>query len=313
MGNNTLENIEEEIGCQYPNINIWMKAMKHTPKNKMVCHSFIREYVFKNFDIKGFCEGFAKFLEKEGDRIENEPLELYQEFIIKTFLETNNLLIGKPLKKAKLPVKVCYCLCAYKFYKSIMSEGDEALGPRERSMLKKKRAFRLMIENKLTIDDISTWKGELKGAGDIIWFTKYDSIPPKYKKCSDNPKAGQRIRNLLGLAHLFDDGLIEVQIPKDLVEKGSKVPTICEAAGYPYFRPAKRKDGFGRTIDLDNKSTGLPEGVHPKINWESNFGVRYVGDLDKGKKEFSDSEWREVTSKSEADLIAFIEGLKDEA
>jgi hypothetical protein len=312
--NNKLKEIEDVICHQYPNIRIWMKAMKLTPMNKMVCHSFVREYVFKNFDIVAFCEEFDRFLKKESNRIKHQPFELYQEFIIKTYIETKNLLIGKPIEKSKLPESVFLYSSAYNFYKYIMkSEGEGARGSRERFNLKKERAFRLMIEDKLTPDDMSHWKGELKGASDIIWFIKHDKIPEEFRKCSNNPEAAQRIRDLFGMAHLSNDGLIEVQIPKNLIENSLRVPTICEAVGYPYFRPAKRIDGFGRGIDLDKKNTGPPEAVHPKISWGENFKIRYVGDLPKERKEFSDSEWREIISKSEADLIAFIKGSKDEA
>ncbi|UCH96511.1 MAG: hypothetical protein JSV88_06585, partial [Candidatus Aminicenantes bacterium] len=313
-----LKNIEDEIGNEYPNIRIWVEVMQLTPKNKMVCHSFIREYVFKNFDINAFCEGFDKFLEKEDERIENEPLELYQEFFI-IFFETkkdeekNELLFGIPRGKEKFQGKVCHYLKAYDFYKYIM-KGDKGRGPQERFKLKEKGgAFRLMIDGELTPVDIAKWKRYLTSKRGFIWFTKHDSIPQEFRECWDNPKAANRIRDLLGLTRFFNDGIIEVQIPKNELEKESRVPTICEAGGNPYFRPAKRKDGFGRTIDLDKKCTGLLEGVHPKIRLKENFKIRYVGELAKERKEFSDSEWREVMSNSEADLVAFIEGLKDEA
>ncbi len=313
MGKSILKNIVDEIASEYSNIRIWMEAMRFTSMNNMVLHSFVREFVFKNFDIFEFCKRFDRFIKKKGDWIKHQPLNFFQEFIVKSLAEERELLNGEPIKKAQLPEKVCLYLSAYKFYRSIISEGDEAFGWREISDLKKKRVFRLMIEDKLTPDDMSHWKGELTGVNNIIWFTKYDSIPQKFRNCSDNPEAAQRIRDLLGMSHLFDDGLIEVQIPKEIVEKGSRVPTICEALGYPYFRPAKRKDGFGREIDLNKKSTGLPVAVHTKIRWEENFKVRYIGMLPKEKEEFSDQEWRQVTSKSQADLIAFIKGLEDEA
>ncbi len=312
--NKILKHIEDKISHHYPIIGIWMEAMKITPMNEMVCHSFIREYVFRNFEIVAFCEEFYRFLEKRSNRINHQPFELYQEFIIKNFIEKKIFLRGKIIEKSKLPEIVCFYSSAYNFYKYVIKGGgDGARVSRERLNLKRERVFRLMIENKLTPDDICHWEGELKGAGGIIWFTKYDSIPLEFRECSDDPLAAKKIRDLLGLAHLFNDGLIEVQIPKKVIENGSRVPTICEVAGYPYFRPAKRKDGFGRDIDLDKKTTGLPAGVHGKIKCEKNFKIRYVGDLPNERKVFSDSEWREFTSKSEADLVAFIKGLKDEA
>jgi hypothetical protein len=312
--NNTLKNIEDKIGHQYPNIRIWMEAMKLTPMKKMVCHSFIREYVFKNFDIIAFCEEFDRFLGKENNRIKHQPFELYQKFIMKTYIEKKKLLIGKPIEKSKLPDSVCLYISAYMFYKYIMKgEGYGVRGSRERFNLKEERIFRLMIEDKLNLDDISYWNGDLGGASNIIWFTKPGAIPQKFRDCSDNPEAAQRIRDLFGMAHLFNDGLIEVQIPKKVIENGSRVPTICDAAGYPYFIPTKRKDCFGRGIDLDKKNAGLPEAVHPKIRWEKNFKIRYVGDLPEKKIEFSDPEWQQIISKSEADLVAYIEGSKDEA
>ncbi len=314
IGNNVLKKIEKKIGRKYPGISSWMKAMKLTPKNKMVCHSFIREYVFENFDIPEFCKEFDGFLEANDGRIKDKPLEVFQEFIIKDFKDRMGLQKGKPIEKTRLPEKVCYYLRAYKFYKSIiMNGGDEALGAIERSKLKEEEAIKRMIENKLTPDEISKWKGELSGNGDIIWITKYDSIPQEFRECSDDPEAAKKIRDLLGLAHLFNCGLIEVQIPKEIIENDSRVPTICEAVGYPYFRPAKRPDDFGRTIDLDKKNTGLPEAVNDKIDWIGNLKPRYVGDLPVKKIEFSDFEWQQVTSVSETDLIAFIKGVNNEA
>ncbi|MCX6580113.1 MAG: hypothetical protein NT166_08005 [Candidatus Aminicenantes bacterium] len=313
MEKNILKKIDDEISRQYPTTGRWIEAMKCTPMNNMVRHSFIREYVFKNFDISEFCIKFEEFLVANNSLINDQPLKLYQEFIIRKIVEDKKLLNGKPIEKDKLPEKVCIYLSAYKFYKSIISEGEEARDPGERRNLKKKRIFRLMIENKLTPDDMSNWKGVLGGASGVIWFTKYDSIPPEFSGCSDDPVAAKKIRDLLGLAHMFNDGLIEVQIPKKVIENGSRIPTICEAVGYPYFKPAKRIDGFGQEIDLDKKCPGLPIAVHPKIIWGENFKIRYVGDLPEEITEFSDLEWREVLSKSEIDLIAFIKGLKDEA
>lgn len=298
------------IGYRYPNIRKWLKAMKLNPKNKMVRHSFIREYVFRNFDILKFCEDFDLYLKDNAEQIKHQPSKLYKVFIIETYVKTKRLLNGPSIEK--LPDKVCHYLPAYKFYHSIMNNGDESRGFLDRANLKKERPFRLMIANKLTPDDISYWEGEFKGDTDIIWFTKCSSIPDGFRESSDNPEAARVIRNLLGLAHLYQDGLIEVQIPKSKVENGSKVPTICESVGYPYFRPAKRIDGFGRAIDLDKKSTGLPEGVHAKISWDKDFNIRYVGDLPMEKK-FSDLEWLQVTDTSETDLIAFMKGEKNEA
>lgn len=313
-GEKILKNIEDGISRQYPNISRWMEAMKSLPMNNMVLHSFVREFVFNNFNIAEFCKKFEGFLKENDLRIDDHPLTIYQKFINENFVEKKNLLNGKPIKKARLTGKVSHFLGAYKFYHSILGGGDEARGPRERLNLKKKRIFRLMIENKLSPAEMSHWKGELKGESDITWFTKYDSIPQEYRECSDDPEAAKKIRDLLGLAHIFSDGLIEVQIPKELVENGSRVPTICETAGYPYFRPAKRVDGFGRAIDLDKKNTGLPEAVHDKITWDGNFNPpRYVGDLSGEKIEFSDPEWQQVTTVSETDLIAFIKGVNNEA
>jgi hypothetical protein len=313
MGEDILRKIKDEIGNQYPNISNWMEAMQFTKINKMIRHSFIRAYVFKNFNISEFCEGFNGFLKKNHHRIDSQPFRVYEEFIKTAYSLNKKFLCGNLIKKRNLPGKICHYLNAYKFYKTVMGEGDGARGSREKAHLKKRRIFRLMKANKLTPDDMSHWQGELKGAIDIFWFTKYDSIPDKFRKCSDNPVAAQAIRDLLGSPHLYNDVLIEVQIPKNLAEKAPKVPTICDAGGYPYFRPAIRIDGFGRTINLDKRTTGLPEGVHEKINWDKSFATRYVGDLPKKKKEFSDTEWNQLIDKSEEELIAFLEGLQNEA
>jgi hypothetical protein len=313
-GSDILKNIENEIARKYPNISRWMEAMNLIPEYKMVRHSFIREFVFKNFNISKFCKEFDGFLGTNDDKIKDKPLKLFKEFIIKNFVEKKKLLNGKPLKKTGLPEKVSHYLSVDKFYYSIIKGGDVARGPQERLNLKEEWVFRLMIENKLTPDDMAYWKGELKGASDITWFTKYDSIPQEFRECSDDKEAAKKIRDLLGLAHIFNCGLIEVQIPKEIVENGSRLPTICEAAGNSYFRPAKRTDGFGRAIDLDKRTTGLPEAVHDKIGWNGNFKPRYVGDLRGEKVGFSDDlEWQQVTTESENDLIAFIKGVNNEA
>lgn len=307
MENDTLKNIEKEIGQQYPNIGIWIEAMKSPPINNMVCHSFIREYVFKNFDILEFCKDFDEFLGKSHLRIDQEPFGLYEEFFKKIYAPNGKFLCGNPIEENKLPEKVCHYLSAYKFYTMIMG-GPR--GNRVRANLKVKRRFRLMGEKNLTPEDMPGWEGELKGAIDIFWFTKYESIPEKFRECSDDPEAARVIQNLLGLAHYYNEGLIEIQIPKHLVDRGSKVPTICDSGGYPYFRPAKRKDGFGRAVDLDKKSLGLPEGVHEKITWNKDFSTRYVGDLPEEKIEFSDSEWKQLLDKSKRRVNRFNREVK---
>ncbi len=305
MGKSTLKKAEDAIGSQYPNIRIWMEAMKLTAENSMVRHSFVREYVFKNFDILEFCNDFDEFLEKNRHRIDQEPFGLYEEFFKKFYAPNGKFLCGNPIEENNLPEKVCHYLSTYKFYTTIMG-GPR--GNRVKANLKVKRRFRLMREKNLTPKIMSGWVGKLKGAVDIFWFTKYDSIPDKFRECSDNPEAARVIRDLLGLAHYSDVGLIEIQIPKHLVDKGSKVPTICDVCGYSFFRPAKRKDGFGRAVDLDKKSLGLPEGVHEKISWDRDFPTRYVGDLPEEKKEFSDSEWKQLLDRSKKRVNRFNRG-----
>ena len=49
------------------------------------------------------------------------------------------------------------------------------------------------------------------------------------------------------------------------------------------------------------------------IDWIVNFKTRYVGDLPGEKIESSDIEWQQVTTESEAGLIAFIEGVNNGA
>lgn len=310
-----LKNIEEEIGDLYSNIHTWMQAMQFSIENKVVCHSFIREYVFKNFDIAAFCKEFVKFLEKENGRIKLEPYTLYLDFLMqiqKIRKEQKEFLQGKPIEKVNLPKIACYYLRAYDFYTYIV-KGDVVRGPRERLNLKTNFVFRRMIQDRLTPEEISEWNGYLTNANGFIWFTKQDAIPAKFRECSDNPEAAQHIQYLFGLGYFFDDGLIEVQIPGNVIENESRVPTIVDAGGYPYFIPRKRNDGFGRGLDLNKKKAGLPEAVHPRIKLEKTFKFRYVGDLPHEKKEFNDEDWQAVLNKLETELIDFLEGLKDEA
>jgi hypothetical protein len=313
MARKTLKKIEGEIKKLYPNISIWMEAMNVSSTTKMVKHGFIRAYVFKNFNIKNFCKGFEIYLKKRFQQILTKPNELYKDFIINHYNNKAKRLKGKSIKKENLPEVLCHYLSRFAFYDKIISGGDEGLGPGERLKLKKHPLFIKMAKGELIPEDCVYWDGELGGAGEIVWFTCHDALPDEVRECLDSPDAASRIRDLLGMAHLYGDGFIEVQIPREVVEKGAKVPTICEAAGYPYFRPAKRKDGFGRTIDLATKDTGLPEGVHIKIKWSKNLGTRYLGELPEVENKFDESCWQQVTKKSEGELIELQEGIKDEA
>ncbi|MCP5105336.1 MAG: hypothetical protein GY950_18250, partial [bacterium] len=54
MGTKILKKISSNIKESHPFISQWLEAMDVSAVTKMVRHGFIRDFVFKNFDVEKF-------------------------------------------------------------------------------------------------------------------------------------------------------------------------------------------------------------------------------------------------------------------
>lgn len=121
-------------------------------------------------------------------------------------------------------------------------------------------------------DNIET-ASELKGARPINWVTKLSSL-------NQHISAGpERLRNILGLTHYNEDQtLCVIEYPANHPVK-LKNPTALDA-GFNYIFWSRGKRGsWGRTIDIETSSDGLPEAVHEPINLSPDFRFKLIGRL----------------------------------
>lgn len=131
---------------------------------------------------------------------------------------------------------------------------------------------------------LASKRAVLSSSRGYFWVTRSAEVNSRLVGLPDVKKA-ERIRELVGLASLFEaEGnqgrlLIEVRIPADILTN-LRLPTVFDANGRSYFRPAFRNDRWGETIDLRSLREGVPEAIHEKIIWKEEISnPEPVGEL----------------------------------
>jgi hypothetical protein len=116
----------------------------------------------------------------------------------------------------------------------------------------------------------------------FTWVTQGKEIRKLFRKYRMN-KRGELpslLRNKLGLLHFAEDQeLIEIIYPKGNVKEMLRAPTFLEGNPSLIFRSTSGDDGWGRTCDILSLEEGLPEAVHPKVEFNSDYQIRYIGKL----------------------------------
>lgn len=129
----------------------------------------------------------------------------------------------------------------------------------------------------LGLKDIA--KNHMSSRRSFAWVTQGKEILKLFRK----HKAGglpNILRNKLGLLHFIEDQeLIEVIYPKGRIKDQLRAPTFLEGNPSLIFRSTSSSDGWGRTCDITSMEDGLPEAIHPKVEFDSEYRIRYLGRL----------------------------------
>lgn len=129
----------------------------------------------------------------------------------------------------------------------------------------------------LGLKDIA--KNHMTSRRSFTWVTQGKEILRLFRKhkSGDLPNI---LRNKLGLLHFIEDQeLVEIIYPKGRIKDLLKAPTFIEGNPSLIFRSTFATDGWGRTCDIVSLDEGLPEAVHPKVEFDSEFRIRYIGRL----------------------------------
>jgi hypothetical protein len=118
----------------------------------------------------------------------------------------------------------------------------------------------------------------------MAWVTQTQLLENLYVNYPASDQASL-VRNRLGLLHYRrGDKLIEIRYGEE-VEVELKYPTFldgCSVKNYceePVYRSFRADDGWGRTLDLETYSEGMPEAVHRPIKFGLGFTLHYIGEI----------------------------------
>jgi hypothetical protein len=122
-------------------------------------------------------------------------------------------------------------------------------------------------------------KGLMKTGRDFAWVTQTDAVQSIRATVGMDGRLPAVIRDKLGLRHYNDDQkLVEIVYSEDCFAASALAPpTFVEGSPNLIYRSTKRKDGWGRAVDLSTCEDGLPEAVHRPIPFTSDFRIRLIG------------------------------------
>jgi hypothetical protein len=128
------------------------------------------------------------------------------------------------------------------------------------------------------LKDIVVLGEKIRGSMPFAWVTKTEAISAIRARRSREPLP-ERLRDALGLWHVQEDEyLIEVIYPVD-IDVDLSAPTFLEGEAVMVYRSKRGADLWGRTVHLRTLRDGLPEAVHPPIEFTDKFEIGPVGRL----------------------------------
>jgi hypothetical protein len=143
----------------------------------------------------------------------------------------------------------------------------------------------------LGLKDIA--KNHMSSRRSFVWVTQGKEILKLFRKYKSGGLANI-LRSKLGLLHFIEDQeLIEVIYPKGRIKDQLRAPTFLEGNPSLIFRSSINNDGWGRTCDLISLDEGLPEAIHPKVEFDGEFRIRYIGRLTPPRPSF---DWNKFLS-----------------
>lgn len=167
----------------------------------------------------------------------------------------------------------------------------------------------------------------IRGELPVVWVTRTRDLAELKKKTKEESCCADTVRAYLGLFHLQNGHMVEIQYTEDKLKDGDDeelevcVPTSLEGYRSPAFRSKTGYDGWGCTVKLNTEGLvcGLPEAVHKEIKFtEDGFEFDKLGYLsDLGPSHKREEKFLEEflgrcpclwvpEGKSYADLLSFV-------
>jgi len=130
-------------------------------------------------------------------------------------------------------------------------------------------------------------KGRMPHRSRFGWVTSTESIEA-VRSAENRGDLASTLRDRLGMLHLLGEDrerrrhqevqLVEVCYPDDALSKETlKPPTFLEGGYALVYRSDRDPEGWGLTVDLTSGDSGLPEVVHPPVEFTDRFSMNYIG------------------------------------
>jgi len=275
----------------------WGKRLLELPEYRMVWHSLCRDYYFQNVSNEELAHYLNKFNEYLKPGVDKNPERAHGQFVQFCTLE-QPFLQGNPITMANPDDEIHHYVTKQTFRRHILRKGDGRRAPLAVVVIDTEPLIELLNTGRLTSSLLSSQKRTIGGRHGFFWSTTGSAVKDKLQNCSEE-EVPSCLRNALALSDFSNDVMVQIPITASALLK-LRIPTILDANGSPYFRPAKRPDGWGETFDLATLGEGLPEAIHPEIEWDSEApNPSVIGALPEHRKVLPDEDWNELLNKSQ--------------
>ena len=167
----------------------------------------------------------------------------------------------------------------------------------------KARAWTLLGDPTAFAMDLQSEGLRFGNAFHFFWLADFDSDLETLIKGRPGDAAGW-LRSQTGTAHFGDDRLVALSLETRVLSNSEvRCPTVMDARGYAYFRPSCRTDGWGESLNLDDKKTGRCEAIHAEALLTDGVSPIRVGELG-APVHYGDSDWDEVLAFSRGEFDA---------
>jgi hypothetical protein len=238
----------------------------------MTRHKLCRELDYENIPAKDLCKALGEFADFiVGGTTDWEANSVFESFCS---MRRDLGLLGTKIGASSGVSRIMTLRALVHFHDN---SGDSLIDDSTDDLLRRETLWQKIVDR--TIEP-RRFSGPLRGSSPLFWVTVTQDLD-RAKRGTPAELMPDRIRDMLGLSHGKANTLVEVRLPVDLVT-GLRTPTIFDAPGSAFFVPGKCPDGWGSTVDLRTLNPGLPEAVHPSLEWAIGFEVWPVGPLNTG-------------------------------
>ncbi|MEM6648068.1 MAG: hypothetical protein AAF730_17630 [Bacteroidota bacterium] len=178
--------------------------------------------------------------------------------------------------------KLCRVMVASDFVRFNVDKSKTLLRPKRRPSRRDLHELSELGVDGIIINSFQT-------SNPYVWVTKMSELSP-FMMLRDEKSRALEVRNQLGLSHLIEDQrLILLEYTAEFPEINFlTAPCFIEGCPSLIYRSTSQPDRWGRTVHLETLGDGLPEAVHPTVDFGTSFGgcpfkVHYIGELTPSK------------------------------